>query len=53
MFFLLFLLDDRRIRIREDQKHMDPTDMDPQHRLKCTTAAWCILVIYALKNRHH
>ncbi len=42
MFFLLFLLDDRRIRIRihisdqwirirEAQKHMDPTDQDPQH----------------------
>jgi hypothetical protein len=29
MFFLLFLLDDRRIRIREVQKHMDPTD--PEH----------------------
>ncbi len=43
MFFLLFLLDDLRIRIRisdlwiqirEAQKHMDPTDPepDPQHR---------------------
>jgi hypothetical protein len=31
MFFLLFLLDDRRIRIREAQKHSDPTDPDPQH----------------------
>jgi hypothetical protein len=44
MFFLLFLLDDRRIwisisdlwiRIRVAQKHMDPTDPDfdpdPQH----------------------
>jgi hypothetical protein len=38
-FFILFLLDDRRIRIRtsdqririqEVQKHMDPTDPDPQ-----------------------
>jgi hypothetical protein len=29
MFFLLFLLDDKRIRIREAQKHMDPTDPDP------------------------
>jgi hypothetical protein len=33
MFFLLFLLDDRRIRsriqIREAQKNMDPTDLDP------------------------
>jgi hypothetical protein len=30
-FFLLFLLDDKRIRIRiqETQKHMDPTDPDP------------------------
>ncbi len=33
MFFLLFLLDDRRIQIwiREAQKHMDPTDPDPQY----------------------
>jgi hypothetical protein len=40
MFFLVFLLDDRRIRIRisdlwgrirEAQKHMDPTDPDPRH----------------------
>jgi hypothetical protein len=44
MGFLLFLLDDRRIRIRirisdlwiriripEAQKHMYPTDPDPQH----------------------
>ncbi len=31
MLFILFLLDDRRIRIREAQKHMDPTDPDPQH----------------------
>ncbi len=33
MFVLFFLLDDRRIRvrIREAQKHMDPTDPDPQH----------------------
>ncbi len=31
MFFLLFLLDDRRIRILEVQKHMDATDPDPQH----------------------
>jgi hypothetical protein len=37
MFFLLFLLDDKRIRmrirIREAQKHMDPTDRysDPQN----------------------
>jgi hypothetical protein len=30
MFFLLFLLDDRRIRIREAQKPMDPLDPDPQ-----------------------
>jgi hypothetical protein len=30
-FFLLFLLDDRRIRIRIQgtPKHMDPTDLDP------------------------
>jgi hypothetical protein len=40
MFFLLFLLDDIRIRIRisdkwirirEAQKHMDPTDPDPHY----------------------
>jgi hypothetical protein len=31
MFFLLFLLDDGRIRIREARKHMDPPDPDPQH----------------------
>ncbi len=30
-FFLLFLLDDRRIRIREAQKHVDPVDPDPEH----------------------
>jgi hypothetical protein len=29
--FLLFLLDDRRIRIREAQKHMDPVDPNPEH----------------------
>jgi hypothetical protein len=47
MFFLKFLLDDRwirisaeRIRIREAQNHMDPTnrdpdsDRDPQHCLE-------------------
>ncbi len=37
MFFLLCLLDSRRIlirmRIQEAQKHMDPTDPDPQHLL--------------------
>jgi hypothetical protein len=35
MFFLLFLLDDRRIRIQmripDAQKHMDPTDPNPKH----------------------
>ncbi len=30
-FFLVFLLDDRRTRIQEAQKHMQPTDLDPQH----------------------
>ncbi len=36
-FFLLFLLYDRRIRIREAQKHRDPTDPDPKHRdVSCT-----------------
>jgi hypothetical protein len=48
MFFFLFLLDDRRIRIQETQKHMDPTDTDldsdpdPQHCLpvkKCDLGA--------------
>jgi hypothetical protein len=28
-FFLLFLLNDRRIRIQEAQKHVDPEDPDP------------------------
>ncbi len=28
-FFLLFLLNDRRIRIHEAQKHVDPVDPDP------------------------
>ncbi len=37
MLFLLFLHDDRRIRIREAQKHVDPvdpdldSDPDPEH----------------------
>ncbi len=30
-FFLLFLLDDRRIRIREAKKFRDPTDPNPEH----------------------
>ncbi len=35
-FFSLFLLDDRRIRIREAQKHVDPVDPDPGHwKRKC------------------
>ncbi len=29
VFFLLFLLNDRRIRIQEAQKHVDPVDPDP------------------------
>jgi hypothetical protein len=29
--FLTILLNDRRIRIQEAQKHMDPVDPDPQH----------------------
>jgi hypothetical protein len=33
-FFLLFLLNDRRIRIQEPQKHVVPVDPDPQHCLK-------------------
>ncbi len=35
-FFLLFLHDDRRIRIRiqENQKHTDPTDPDPPQWLE-------------------
>jgi hypothetical protein len=47
MFSLLVLLDDRRIwihffdlwirmRIREAQKNMDPTDPDPQHWSECS-----------------
>jgi hypothetical protein len=31
---LLFLLDDRRIRIREAQKHVDRAVPDPEHWLK-------------------
>jgi hypothetical protein len=31
MFSLLFLLDYRSIRLGEAQKHMDPTDPDPQN----------------------
>jgi hypothetical protein len=31
MFFFLVLLADRRIRIREAQKHVDPVDPDPEH----------------------
>jgi hypothetical protein len=30
-FFRTILLDDRRIRILEAQKHVDPVDPDPQH----------------------
>jgi hypothetical protein len=29
-FFLLFLLNERRIRIQEAQKHVDPVDPDPE-----------------------
>jgi hypothetical protein len=29
MFFLLHMHDDRRIRIRKAQKHVDPVDPDP------------------------
>jgi hypothetical protein len=32
-FFLLYLLNDRRIRIREAQKHVDPVDPDPARTL--------------------
>ncbi len=32
MFFLLFLLDDRRIRIRKALKHMDSTDPYPDQQ---------------------
>jgi hypothetical protein len=43
MFLLLFLLNDRKVRIREAQKHMDPTDPtpdsdpDPQHWIKVSS----------------
>jgi hypothetical protein len=30
-FFLVFLLNDKRIRMQEAQKHVDPVDSDPQH----------------------
>jgi hypothetical protein len=29
--FLLFLLNERKIRIQEAQKHVDPVDLDLQH----------------------
>jgi hypothetical protein len=32
-FLLLFLHDDRRIRIRKAQKNVEPVDPDPQHCL--------------------
>jgi hypothetical protein len=43
MFFLLLLLDDRRIRIlnriqiREVKKHIDPTYPDPEHWYQAQT----------------
>jgi hypothetical protein len=61
MFFLLFLLNGRRIRIRisdlwirmwiqEAQKHMDPTDPDPQHwvtvKVSQKSAKWLILFFF-------
>jgi hypothetical protein len=36
MFFMLFLLDDRRIRIQETKKH---TDADSQHCFLTSSAA--------------
>ncbi len=41
MLFLLFLLDDKGIRIPEVQKHMDPTDPD-----RNTAASTCRLSIW-------
>jgi hypothetical protein len=38
-FFLLFLHDDRMIRIQEAQKHVDLVEPDPQHCLEHTVRA--------------
>jgi hypothetical protein len=35
---LLFLLNDRRIRIKEDRKHVDPVDPHPHHWQKRITS---------------
>jgi hypothetical protein len=38
VFLIFFLLNDRRIRVQETQKHVDPvdpdSDLDPKHRFK-------------------
>ncbi len=56
-FFLLFLLDDRRIRtsyqwirIQEAQKQSDPTDPNPQHCFKEvseTVFYFCLILTYS------
>ncbi len=43
MFFLLFFLDDRRIRIQEAQKHTDP---DPQHWIFHTPSQICLCLYF-------
>jgi hypothetical protein len=43
----LFLLDDRRIRIQEAQKLVDPTDPDPQHCSQAHKTA-CLTVVQSL-----
>jgi hypothetical protein len=54
MFFLLFLLADRRIQIRisdkwiwirEVRKHVDPTDPDPQH--------WLAYILNVCRSKGH
>jgi hypothetical protein len=51
-FFLLFLLDDRRIFIKKAQKHIDP---DPQHCFFCieeftSQIGYCTLLDFEDKN---
>jgi hypothetical protein len=48
-FFLLFLLDDRGIRIREAQKHVDP---DPEHCLTQTSVDFYTLCCSMATGMH-
>jgi hypothetical protein len=54
MFFHSTLLDDRRIwiRIREAQKHVDPTDPDPQHWFRYYMRSGSGLRLSANKELH-